>query len=191
MTLPFWKALFALNCNQKFTFFSGIVLGPHFSHLFKIVCQKGWFRTPFRASWAQKGTPNRPSGAKRLTKSIRGAHFLRVRHQLARPNGSRGAQRSFSMDFAWVLHPFVHDFKALQIICHDFAKLSTSIFCIVFTRRQKPPRTSKEPGTQRTPQNMILQIAIRLMPSTANKRFSQTALAQNGGRRCHAAWRIQ
>ena len=73
----------------------------------------------------------------------------------------------------------------------DFGKVSALIFCIVFARRQKPPRTSKKPGTQRTPQNMILHIAIRISPSTANKRFPQTALAQKGGRRCHAAWRIQ
>jgi hypothetical protein len=36
-----------------------------------------------------------------------------------------------------------------------------------------------------------LQIAIRRMLSTANKRIPQTAPPQNGGRRCHAAWRIQ
>ena len=68
---------------------------------------------------------------------------------------------------------------------YDFGKVSVSICCIVFTRRQEPPRTSKEPakkpGTQRTPQNMILQIAIRRTPSTADKRILQTAFSQNGG----------
>ena len=82
------------------------------------------------------------------------------------------------------------NFETLQIFLMILARFRHQYF-IHFASRQDPQRTSTEPGTKRTPQNMIRQIAIRIMPSTANERFPQTALAQNGGRRCHAAWRIQ
>jgi hypothetical protein len=127
---------------------------------------------------------NRPSGVKRLPKSIPGAHFLGFRHQLARPKATRGAPRSFSMDFAWILTSFFMILDPSRHMFHDFGKVSPSSFVLisqVAKNRQEPPRTSKEPGTQRTSQNMILQIAIRTTPSTANNRISRNGTYPNWG----------
>ena len=114
--------------------------------------------------------------------------------KLARQKGDQGHTRRPKDDFLRILHGFgsiFRDFGHLQMLFQRLCQGFGIIFRIIFTGRQERPRTSKEPGTQRTPQNMILQIAIRTTPSTANKRIPRTALAQNGGRRCHAAWRIQ
>jgi hypothetical protein len=54
-------------------------------------------------------------------------------------------------------------------------------FCINFTGRQERPRTSKEPRKQRTPQDMVLQIAIRRMPSTASKRIPRNGTCPKRG----------
>ena len=188
-------------------FFLAWFLGPHFSHFFEIWCQNDDFGTPLAANCDQSGTQNLPNGAQKQPKSISRAHFLGFRRQLARRKGTRGVPRSFFMEFAWILTPFFMildpynfflsfwqgaaiEFWDAPNISYDFGKVSVSMF----QSFRESPRTVKDQHRARHKTNSSKHDPPNcnsIMPSTANERFPQTALAQNGGRRCHAAWRIQ
>ena len=81
LILLFWHSKashFGIKNQPKFHVFSGMVFGTPFSHFFKILCQKGDFGTPLRASWAQNRAQNRPSGAKMFPNFVRCGESLRV-----------------------------------------------------------------------------------------------------------------
>ena len=181
---PSERSGFASNSDYFFRLFLTPFLGSHFSSFFEIWCQKGSLWDPAEAKMAAKIGQVAP---KWLQNIVPRAILCQPASKI-RPQSLLGAILPV---LEWVWDPFSWFWTPPGIFFMILASFRHQYFASFSQDAKSQQRTSKEPGTQRTPQNMILQIAIRIMPSTANKRFPQTALAQNGGRRCHAAWRIQ
>ena len=113
-------------------------------------------------------------------------HALTFR-QLARPKGTRGHPKHPHDDlyrFCLDLGSIFHEFGTLQTLFNDFGQVSASICCIVFTRRQEPPRTSKEPAKNQAHSELLktwsskLQFAERRQPPT--NAFYKRHLPQTG-----------
>jgi hypothetical protein len=75
------------------------------------------------------------------------------RHQLARPKGTRGAPRSFSMDFAWILHPFfmiLDPSRSFVMILPRFRHRVFASFSQDAKNRQEPAKNQAHNGLLKT-----------------------------------------
>ena len=103
------RSLFAFITKYFIMFFLTPFLAHHFSNFLKIWCQKGCFWDPLGSQLRPKGHPK----------------------SAARRKGTRGAPRSFLMEFAWILppsfvilDPFRYFFKFLARRRHSILRRS-------------------------------------------------------------------
>ena len=104
--------------------------------------------------------------------------------QIERPKCTQSIPRPLSMDFAWIWSQFFMILDRSRPLFRILARFRHPFFASFSQDAKSLPRTSqrsrKEPSPHRTPQNMILQIAIRITPSTANKGIPRNKMGGGG-----------
>jgi hypothetical protein len=112
--------------------------------------------------------------------------------KLARQKGSQGHPRRPKDNVLHIMHGF--GFRILDTsrsFFNDSVKVSVSIFALisqVAKNGQEPAKNHANNELLKTWSSKLQFAECRQPPANA---YLETALAQNGGRRCHATWRIQ